>query len=258
MRLEGLGAVITGGGRGIGAAVATALAEEKVRVVVASRTLSEVNAVAESIVASGGTAYALECDVANEASVGRLATLARDRLGTIDILVNNAGVALSSAIHQTTLEDWNRLFAVNATGTFLCTRAFVSGMVERGWGRIINIASVAGVTGDRYISAYSASKHAVLGLTRSVAAEVARQGVTVNAICPGYVDTPMTDASVARIQEKTGRTESEALDAILATTPQRRLIRPSEVAHMVVSLCHEEATSINGEAIILDGGHLRI
>ena len=169
----------------------------------------------------------------------------------------NAGVQSSAPVIDLPLEEWERVLRVNATGTFLCTRAFVSGMVERGWGRIINIASVAGVTGDRYISAYSASKHAVLGLTRSVAAEVARQGVTVNAICPGYVDTPMTDASVARIQEKTGRTESEALDAILATTPQRRLIRPSEVAHMVVSLCHEEATSINGEAIIIDGGHLR-
>ena len=130
-------------------------------------------------------------------------------------------------------------------------------MVERGWGRIINIASVAGVTGDQYVSAYSASKHAVLGLTRSVAAEVVRNGITVNAICPGYVDTPMTDATIARIRAKTGRSESDALEAILATTPQHRLIHPTEVAHMVLSLCHEEAGSINGEAIVIDGGHLR-
>ena len=257
MALEGLGAVVTGGGRGIGAAVAQALADEKVRVVVAARTSREISAVAEAIVAEGGSAYALECDVTDETSVARLAMLARDRLGAIDILVNNAGIALSAPVHKTSLEDWNQQFAVNATGTFLCTRAFVPGMVERGWGRIINIASVAGVTGDQYVSAYSASKHAVLGLTRSVAAEVVRNGVTVNAICPGYVDTPMTDATIARIQAKTGRSESDALEAILSTTPQHRLIHPTEIAHMVLSLCHEEAGSINGEAIVIDGGHLR-
>lgn len=257
MGLEGLGAVVTGGGRGIGAAVARALADEKVRVVVAARTSNEITAVAEAIADDGGSAYALECDVTDETSVARLAMLARDRLGAIDILVNNAGIALSAPVHKTSLEDWNRQFAVNATGTFLCTRAFVSQMVERRWGRIINIASVAGVTGDRYVSAYSASKHAVLGLTRSVAAEVVRHGITVNAICPGYVDTAMTDASIARIRAKTGRSNADALEAILATTPQHRLIHPTEVAHMVLSLCHEEAGSINGETIIIDGGHLR-
>ncbi len=257
MGLEGLGAVVTGGGRGIGAAVARALADEKVNVVVAARTSSEIVAVAEAIAADGRSAYALECDVTDETSVARLAMHARDRLGGIDILVNNAGIARSAPVHETSLQDWNRQLAVNATGTFLCTRAFVPQMVERGWGRIINIASVAGVTGDQYLSAYSASKHAVLGLTRSVAAEVVRHGITVNAICPGYVDTAMTDASVARIKAKTGRSEADALEAILATTPQHRLIQPTEVAHMVLSLCHEEAGSINGEAIIIDGGHLR-
>jgi NAD(P)-dependent dehydrogenase (short-subunit alcohol dehydrogenase family) len=257
MRLEGLGAVVTGGGRGIGAAVARALADEKVRVVVAARTSGEITAVADAIADDGGSAYALECDVTDETSVARLAMLARDRLGAIDILVNNAGIALSAPVHKTSLQDWNRQFAVNATGTFLCTRAFVPQMVERAWGRIINIASVAGVTGDQYVSAYSASKHAVLGLTRSVAAEVVRHGITVNAICPGYVDTAMTDASIARIRAKTGRSNADALEAILATTPQHRLIHPTEVAHMVMSLCHEEAGSINGEAIVIDGGHLR-
>ncbi|MEE8134038.1 MAG: SDR family NAD(P)-dependent oxidoreductase [Gemmatimonadales bacterium] len=257
MGLEGLGAVVTGGGRGIGSAIARALADAKVRVVVAARTSSEITAVAEAIAADGGSAYALECDVTDETSVARLAMLAHDRLGAIDILVNNAGIALSALVHKTSLQDWNRQFAVNATGTFLCTRAFVPHMVERGWGRIINIASVAGVTGDQYVSAYSASKHAVLGLTRSVAAEVVRHGITVNAICPGYVDTAMTDASIARIKAKTGRSNADALEAILATTPQHRLIHPTEVAHMVLSLCHEEAGSINGEAIVIDGGHLR-
>ena len=227
MGLEGLGAVVTGGGRGIGSAIARALADAKVRVVVAARTSSEITAVAEAIAADGGSAYALECDVTDETSVARLAMMAHDRLGAIDILVNNAGIALSALVHKTSLQDWNRQFAVNATGTFLCTRAFVPHMVERGWGRIINIASVAGVTGDQYVSAYSASKHAVLGLTRSVAAEVVRHGITVNAICPGYVDTAMTDASIARIKAKTGRSNADALEAILATTPQHRLIHPT-------------------------------
>ncbi len=174
----------------------------------------------------------------------------------MDILVNNAGIAHSAPLIRTDLGDWNRLLAVNATGTFLCTRAFLPGMIERGWGRVVNVASVAGLAGARYIAAYAASKHAVIGLTRSAAAEVAERGVTVNAICPGYVDTPMTTESLRRIAEKTGRSEAEALDAILAGTPQRRLIEPDEVAHAVISLCAEAARGINGQSIVIDGGEL--
>jgi NAD(P)-dependent dehydrogenase (short-subunit alcohol dehydrogenase family) len=148
------------------------------------------------------------------------------------------------------------MLTVNATGAFLCTQAFLPGMVERRWGRIVYVASVAGLTGGKYIAAYAASKHAVLGLARSTAAEVAESGVTVNAVCPGYVDTDMTRESIEKIVEKTGKTREQALAAILGTTPQRRLIAPEEVAHAVLSLCDDLACGINGTAIVIDGGAL--
>jgi NAD(P)-dependent dehydrogenase (short-subunit alcohol dehydrogenase family) len=201
-------------------------------------------------------AWAVVCDVTRPESVRELARGAIERLGHVDILVNNAGVAHSGPLHKITLEDWNRLFAVNATGTFLCTQAFVPGMLERKWGRVVNVASVSGLTGARYIAAYAASKHAVLGFTRAVAAEVALQGVTVNAVCPGYVDTDLTRESVERIVRETGRTREQALQALLERTPQRRLIEPEEVAHAVLALCDELAKGVNGEAIVIDGGAL--
>jgi NAD(P)-dependent dehydrogenase (short-subunit alcohol dehydrogenase family) len=175
-------------------------------------------------------------------------------LGTVDVLVNNAGIALSNPVKRLALEEWNRILAVNATGTFLCSRAFLQGMIDRRWGRIINVASVAGLRGSRYIAAYTASKHAQIGFTRALAAEVADQGITVNAICPGYVDTPMTEYSVSRMVEKTGVTKEEALEHILALSPQHRLIRPEEIAHVAVMLCDEDGEGINGQAIAIDGG----
>ncbi len=260
LELAGRTAVVTGAGRGIGRAVALGLAEAGAAVVVAARTGREIEAVAVELSEEGHRALAVRCDVTDPASVERLAEeasrLAEDAGGTVDILVNNAGAAHSAPVHKTELEDWNRMLAVNATGTFLCTRALLPGMMERGWGRIVNVASVAGLTGARYIAAYAASKHAVIGLTRCAAAETAARGVTVNAVCPGYVDTPMTTESLRRIAEKTGRSAEEALQAILAGTPQKRLIQPAEVAHAVLSLCHEEARGINGGSIVIDGGEL--
>ncbi|NNG16297.1 MAG: SDR family oxidoreductase, partial [Gemmatimonadales bacterium] len=176
--------------------------------------------------------------------------------GPVDILVNNAGVAQSAPIHRIDLDDWNHLFRVNVTGTLLCTQAFLPGMVERGWGRVINIASVAGLSGAQYVAAYSATKHAVVGFTRSAASEVAASGVTVNAVCPGYVDTDMTQASVAQIVRSTGKSDEDALDAILSMSPQHRLLEPEEVAHAVVALCVDGARGINGQAIVIDGGSL--
>lgn len=256
MALEGKGAVVTGGGRGIGAAIARALAGRGVGVVVAARTAAEIDGVAHELTAAGQRAWAVQCDVTDPASVRTLAERATADLGQVDILVNNAGFAHSAPLHAIALEDWQRLFAVNATGTLLCTQAFGPPMAARGWGRIVNVASVAGVSGTRYITAYAASKHAVIGLTRCVAAELAAKGVTVNAVCPSYVDTDMTHDSIERITDKTGMSRERALEAILNTTPQRRLIAPEEVAHVVVSLCADDAGSVNGQAIVQDGGTL--
>ncbi len=197
MTLAGRGAVVTGGSRGIGLAVARALAEAGAAVVVAARAPDRLQAVAAELGAPGRRAWAVACDVADPEGVRTLAREAESRLGHVDILVNNAGISHSAPVQKTTLEDWNRLLTVNATGPFLCTQAFLPGMLARGWGRVVNIASVAGLSGGKYIAAYSASKHAVVGFTRSVAAEVAGTGVTVNAICPGYVDTDMTRQSVS-------------------------------------------------------------
>lgn len=255
--LKGRSALVTGGGRGAGAAIARSLAQAGAAVLVAGRSRAHLDAVAGEIAAAGGRASAAVVDVTDETSVEALAAAATEALGRVDILINNAGVSLASAVHKTTTADWDRLFAVNVRGTFLCTRTWLPGMVERGWGRIVNVASTAALRGERYIAAYASTKHAVLGLTRAVAAEVAAEGVTVNAVCPGYLDTDMTRAAVARIVEKTGRSEAEALQAIVAMNPQRRLIAPDEVAAAVRFLCSDDARSVNGEALIIDGGELR-
>ncbi len=254
MRLEGKGAVITGGGRGIGAAVARALAAEGAAVVVSARTGSEIEAVADELRGGGHAAWAVPCDVTDPAQVFALAERAGEHLGQVDILVNNAGTVTSAPLKSLTLEEWNRTLAVNATGVFLCTKAFLPAMVERGWGRVVNVASIAGKIGGAYISAYAASKHAVLGFTRSVAAEVATTGVTVNAVCPGYVDTPMTDRSIARIVEKTGADPDEVRRTMRETSPQKRLMEPEEVALAVANLCDPAARGMNGQALVIDGG----
>jgi len=252
--IGGRGAVVTGGGRGIGAAVARQLVERGVRVVVAARSTAEIEAVATALRSGGADAWAVRCDVADPDSLKALFEQARSHLGEIDILVNNAGIATAAPVVKLELAEWTRLWTVNATGTFLAMQATLPGMIEREWGRIVNVASIAALRGARYISGYAASKHAVLGLTRSAAAEVASVGVTVNAVCPGYVDTPMTDATVANIVQRTGMSEEQALDSILVTSPQRRLISPDEVASSVAFLCEEAAGAINGQTIVLDGG----
>jgi 3-hydroxybutyrate dehydrogenase len=256
MKLSNRIALITGGGRGIGRAIALAFAREGARVAVAARTAEQVEHVAQEIKTEVGTkAVALVCDVSDRASVEKLfidarAAFERDP----DILVNNAGMAESAAILKTDDELWHRLLAVNLSGTFYCTRAALPAMLENGWGRIINVASIAGKTGAPYIAAYSASKHGVLGLTRSVALEVARKGITANAICPGYVDTDMTTRGIENITKKTGRPAEEALDAIKKMSPQNRLVTSDEVAALALLLASEEGRGINGQAINVDGG----
>jgi len=228
VRFSGATAVVTGGGSGIGAAIARALAREGARVVVAARSRDRIEAVAAEI---NGTA--VRCDVTDAASVRGLAQAA----GAVDILVNNAGAAHSAPLARITLEDWNQVLAVNATGTFLCTQAFAAGMRERTRGAIVNVASVAGLGGAKYIAAYAAAKHAVIGFTRSVAAELEGTGVVCNAVCPGFVDTDMTHESIARVSAKTGKAPEAALAAMLATSEQQRLITPEEVAAAVLQLC---------------------
>jgi NAD(P)-dependent dehydrogenase (short-subunit alcohol dehydrogenase family) len=255
--LAGRGAVVTGGGRGIGAAVARALAGAGARVLVAARHIDEVEAVAVELRRAGHEAWAAHCDVTDAGQVAALAHTARERLGAADVLVNNAGTASSAPVQRIMLEEWQRLLAVNATGTLLATQAFLPAMRERSWGRIVNVASIAGLAGGKYIAAYSAAKHAVVGFTRSVAAELAGTGVTANAVCPGYVHTPMTDESLARIMERTKQTREAALAAILSHSGQPRLVTADEVAATVLALAGEEAATLNGQTIVLDAGALR-
>ncbi len=256
MELRGRKAVVTGGSRGIGARVAQRLAEAGAEVLVTARSLPHVAELAERLGRDGHRVHATACDVSSAESVARLAAEAHRLLGPVDILVNNAGIASSGPIKSLALEEWNRVLAVNATGTFLCTQAFVTEMAARRRGRIVNVASITSRVGAPYIAAYTASKHAVLGFTRVAAAEYAEKGVTVNAVCPGYVDTDMTTDSVARVMERTGLDRQAALAAILRTANQKRLITPDEVAFVVTTLCADEAGGVNGQAIVVDGGGL--
>ena len=253
MRFTGSVAVITGGGQGIGAAVARSLAREGAAIVVAARSTDRIERVAKEIVKAGGKAWAISCDVTDAASVHNLALAAGRRAGAVDILVNNAGAAHSAPLAKTTLDDWNRVLSVNATGTFLCTQAFLPAMLLRKQGSVVNIASVAGLDGARYISAYAAAKHAVIGLTRSVAAELEGTGVTCNAVCPAFVDTEMTKESVARVVAKTGKPPDEALRAMLASAGQERLVTVDEVAQAVLELCDPKGERPNGAAVTIAG-----
>ena len=256
MKLQNRLALITGGGRGIGRSIALEFAREGADVVVAARTLQQVEVVAQEIAdQSQSRALPFTCDVSDVASVEQLFSKVKDAFGRgPDIMVNNAGIAESAPLLKTDDAHWRRHLEINLSGTFYCTRAALGEMVERGWGRIINIASIAGKTGAPYIAAYSASKHGVLGLTRSVALEVAAKGVTVNAICPGYVDTDMTTRGVEKITSKTGRTAEQALDSIKKMSPQNRLIDADEVAALALLLASHEGRGINGQAINVDGG----
>jgi 3-hydroxybutyrate dehydrogenase len=249
-------AVVTGASRGIGEAIARALAKRGLAVLLAGRSHDRLEALAAELTLAGGAAWPARCDVTDESAVARLAELAAEQLGEVDVLVNNAGAASGAPLARTTLDEWNRLFTVNATGAFLCTRAFLPGMMERGRGRIVNVASVAGLRGARYIAAYAAAKHALIGLTRVAAAESARAGVTVNAVCPGYVDTDMTQETIDAITRRTGMTGDEARAALLARSPQHRLITPAEVADAVVYLCGDAARGITGQTLVIDGGEM--
>ena len=195
-------------------------------------------------------------DVTDAASVRGAFAAARARFGPVHILINNAGQAASAKFTDTDEALWQRIMAVNLTGTYLCAQAAVTDMLELKYGRIVNIASIAGLRGAAYISAYVASKHAVIGLTRALALEYATRNITVNAVCPGYVDTDIVKQAIANIRNKTGRSESEALAALVATNPQQRLITPEEVANAVLWLCRPGSQSITGQSLIISGGEV--
>jgi len=224
--------VVTGGTRGVGEAIAARFA-----------------ALGERVIALGRA----DGDVTDDAAVADIF----ERTGPVDVLVNNAGVSASADVARTTLDDWRAQIAVNATGAFLCTRAVLGGMRERGRGRIVTVASTAGLQGARYTAAYTASKHAAVGLMRAVAAEVAGTGVTANAVCPAFVRTDMTTASVQRIVASTGRSEAQAEEALASMTPLGRLLEPEEVAFAVAFFAAPEAGAINGQTLVLDGGGIQ-
>lgn len=254
LEFKGRTALVVGGGRGIGRACAEWLGARGARVAIAARTTAEVAEVEQAITAAGGTALACTLDVTDGAAVAAIGEVVEERWGPVDTLVNAAGVAESAPIKRTSDELWARTMAVNVTGAFRLVRALLPGMAERGFGRVVMVASVAGKAGAPYVAAYAASKHALLGLVRSAALEVARNGVTVNAVCPGFVDTPMTDASVANIVQQTGCSDAEARAQLEAFSPQRRLFTPAEIAHAAGFLASRESGGITGQGINVDGG----
>ncbi len=252
--LRGRTALVTGGGSGIGRAVALDLARAGAAVAVAGRTRAPLEDAAAAARGLGARAEAVPADVSKPEDVRALFRRTREALGPVDILVNGAGVALSALVTRTSDELWRQVLDTNLTGAFSCLREALPEMIERGWGRVVNVASIAGKTGYPYIGAYAASKHGLLGLTKCAALEVAGKGVTVNAVCPGYVDTPMTDASLSRMAEKTGRPQAELRRHLEEMSPQKRLYTSEEVSGLVLYLCGNDARGINGQALSVDGG----
>jgi 3-hydroxybutyrate dehydrogenase len=227
------------------------LAEQGIRLTLAARNFERVEEAASIL-----DANAVSVDVSDEASVEAAIDAARSRFGGIDILINNAGITPSAPLHNTSLAMWNEVLAINLTGAFLCTRAALPDMIERKWGRVVNVASIAGLMGDMYISAYCASKHGMIGMTRALAKEVARHGITANAVCPGYVETDIVTRAAENIAAKTKLNQDEARASLYAGNPQGRLIQPEEVASMIGWLCSDGAAATNGAALPISGGQI--
>ena len=249
--LAGKHALVTGAGRGIGAAIATRLVQEGVRVTLLGRTADVLNALAQKL---GAQTQVVTADVSSAEQMRDVVQSASAQFGPIDILVNNAGQARSAPLHKADDELWSSMLAVNLTGTYNGIRAVLPSMLERNFGRIVNVASTAGLLGYPYVTAYCAAKHGVVGLTRALALEVANRNITVNAVCPGYTDTDIVRDTIRNITAKTGRSEQEALEALVARNPQRRLIQPEEVANTVIWLCLPGSESITGQSIAVAGG----
>jgi len=252
--LDNRHAVVTGAARGIGAEIARTLAADGARLTLLGRQRETLQRLADQLPGSGH--FIAVADVADQASVAAAFADARAALGPVAILVNNAGQAESAPFLKTSLELWQRMLAVNLTGSFLCAQAALPDMLQAGWGRIVNIASTAGQRGYAYVGAYTAAKHGVIGLTRSLALEVARKGITVNAVCPGYTDTDILRDSVANVVAKTGRSADEAMAEFASVNPQQRIVQPGEVANAVRWLCGEAAGSVTGQSISVSGGEV--
>jgi NAD(P)-dependent dehydrogenase (short-subunit alcohol dehydrogenase family) len=250
--LAGRHAFVTGAGSGIGLAVTNALAEHGVRVTLMGRNRENLEKAAKALAA--GQAHVVQGDVSSQTSVAAAFEDARAAFGPVEILVNNAGKAASAPLHKADDALWHSILAVNLTGSYYCIREALPDMLKAGYGRIVNVASIAGLIGAAYITAYCASKHGLIGLTRALAREVATRNITVNAVCPGYTDTAIVRSAVDNIRAKTGRTEEEALAVLAASNPQKRLIRPEEVAHMVLWLCLPGTESITGQSLPIGGG----
>jgi 3-hydroxybutyrate dehydrogenase len=253
--LEGKHAVVTGGGSGIGAATAAMLLGAGARVTLMGRDVAKLEAQRKALGANENVAC-VSVDVAGEEAVQAAFARAAEGFGAVDILVNNAGQATAAPFVQTDLALWKRMLDVNLTGAFLCTRAVLPAMLARKSGRIVNVASTAGQVGYPYVAAYCASKHGVIGMTRALALEVATQGVTVNAVCPGYTETELLQASLDQITRKTSRSEAEARSILVRHNPQQRFVQPEEVANAVLWLCAPGSSAITGQSISVSGGEI--
>jgi NAD(P)-dependent dehydrogenase (short-subunit alcohol dehydrogenase family) len=250
-------AVVTGGGRGIGAAIAEGLARSGAAVSLIGRTGETLRSTADRLSKNYGVKVtSATADIADHAAVQNAIASVCGVLGSPTILVNNAGMAISSPFLKSDAALWRKVLDTDLMGAVYCTQAVLPAMLEAKWGRIINIASTAGLTGYAYIAAYCAAKHGIVGLTRALAIEMARTGVTVNAVCPSYVDTEMTAGTIENIVQKTGRTREQAVASLISSNPQGRLIQPVEVADAVVWLCGENSGSVTGQSIVIAGGEL--